>query len=143
MSSIDEILSKYKWNKRTNKIDFDFKIIEEQIGFPLPQDYKNYLIQYCENENLIGQEYVRLWSVENLLEWNLDFQIFEFLPKTIAIGDNGNGEFIGIEFTQDYKYEIILSTFTDLDPEYNIQIGKSFTDFIEKLNKGETWFNEK
>ncbi|WP_312075217.1 SMI1/KNR4 family protein [Chryseobacterium sp.] len=142
MNSIDEILSKYKWNKRTDKIDFDFKIIEEQIEFLLPLDYKNYAIQYCENENLIGQEYVRLWSIENLLEWNLDFQIFEFLPKTIAIGDNGNGEFIGIEFIEDYRYEIILSTYIDLDPEYNIQIGHSFTDFLERLDSGKSWYYE-
>lgn len=142
MSAIDEILSKYKWNKRTNKIDFDFKIIEDKIGFDLPQDYKDYSIEYDENEDFLGKEYVRLWSLENLIAWNIDYQIFENLPNTIAIGDNGCGEFIGIQFIANDNYEIILSTYIDLDPEYNIEVGNSFTDFIKKLSEGKTWFDE-
>ncbi|MCY0969516.1 SMI1/KNR4 family protein [Chryseobacterium wangxinyae] len=143
MSLINTILSKYNWIKRTEKLYFDFKTIEDTIGFELPQDYKDYSIEYAENEDFIGEEYVRLWSIENLIDWNIDYRIFENLPNTIAIGDNGNGEFIGIQFIGNVSYEIILSTFIDLDPEYNIEIGKSFTDFIERLSEGKDWFNEK
>ncbi|AZB31050.1 SMI1/KNR4 family protein [Chryseobacterium balustinum] len=143
MSLINTILSKYKWIKRAEMLDFNFKTIEDKIGFDLPQDYKDYSIEYDENEDFIGKEFVRLWSLENLIDWNTDYQILENLPNTIAIGDNGNGEFIGIHFIENSNYKIILSTYIDLDPEYNIEIGKSFTDFIEKLNKGKTWFNEK
>lgn len=143
MSLINTILSKYKWIKRSEMLAFNFKSIEDKIGFDLPQDYKDYSIEYDENEDFIGKEYVRLWSLENLIDWNTNYQIFENLPNTIAIGDNGNGEFIGIHFVENSNYEIILSTYIDLDPEYNIEIGKSFTDFIEKLSEGKTWFKEK
>ncbi|CAD7803769.1 hypothetical protein CHRY9390_01128 [Chryseobacterium aquaeductus] len=143
MSFINTILSKYKCIKRTEKLDFNFKAIEDKIGFELPQDYKDYSIEYDEHEGFIGEEFIRLWSPENLIDWNTDYQIFENLPKTIAIGDNGNGEFIGIQFIENGNYEIILSTYIDLDPEFNIEIGKSFTDFIERLSQGKTWFNEK
>ena len=142
MSLINKILSKYEWIKRTEMLDFNFNTIKDKIGFDLPQDYKDYATEYDENEDFIGKEYVRLWSLENLIDWNTDYQIFENLPNTIAIGDNGNGEFIGIHFVKNIYYEIILSTYIDLDPEYNIEIGKSFTDFIERLDAGKTWFDE-
>lgn len=144
MSLINKILPKYKWTKRNALLDdFNFKTIEDKIGFVLPKDYKDYAIEYDENENFIGKEYIMLWSLEKLIDWNIDYQIFENLPNTVAIGGNENGEFIGIQFIADDKYQIILSTYIDLDPEYNIEIGKSFTDFIERLDSGKTWFDEK
>ena len=61
---------------------------------------------------------------------------------TVGIGDNGVGEFIGIEKRADGETRVILKPFIDLNKKYHIEIGSSFTDFLERMDKGKKWFNE-
>lgn len=57
---------------------------------------------------------------------------------TLGIGDNGSGECIALEKCINAKTRVILSSFIDLDKQYHIEIGSSFTDFLD----GERWFSE-
>jgi len=140
MSSIDEILFEYDWKVRSENLNFNFRIIEEKIGFELPQDYRAYSIRYTENEGIIGNEFLRLWDLEDLIDFNIEYEITNNLYSTIAIGDNGSSEFIGVQFINENNYQIILSPFIDLNSEYNIIIGTSFSDFIKRLHEGKEWF---
>lgn len=141
MDTTDEILKKYDWPTRASD-KTDLLDIEREIGFELPDDYKGFLLRYRGHETQIGEEYVRLWDKDELLSLNQDYRIFENLPETIGIGGNGAGEFIGIEKLQDGRLRIVLTPFIDLDKQFNIEIGKSFTDFLLRLDKGEKWFKD-
>ena len=116
--------------------------IESEIGFQLPDDYKFYLRNYLGIEQFIGPEFVTLWDLNDLLNINKEYEIIENLPRTIGIGGNGNSEFIAIELTNDNKYRIVASPFIDLNKQYHIEVGCSFTDFFERLEKGKKWFDE-
>ena len=71
---------------------------------------------------------------------NNSYQITDNLVNTIGIGGNGSSEFITIEFTKNNEYRVVLSPFIDLDKNYHIEIGNSFTDFFERLENGKNWF---
>lgn len=117
-----------------------FEDIEKQIGFTLPNDYKFFLENYEGFEDFIGHEFVALWDMNEILMRNRESGIFKHLPLTIAIGNNPSSEFIGIEFVDNHKYRIVLSPFIDLDTQYHIEIGNSFTDFLFRLDNGKKWF---
>ncbi|SFI04877.1 SMI1/KNR4 family protein [Halpernia frigidisoli] len=141
MENIEKILGKYGWLKRKENININFQQIEDMTGFKLPLDYKMYAENFYGNENSIGNEYVRLWDCETeLLEANEDYEIFKNLKKTIAIGGNGGGEFIGIQNFRNNELRIILCPFMGMSEEYFIEIGKSFTDFLISLENGKNWF---
>lgn len=142
MSTIDEILTKYNWPTRATSNDIDLLDIEREIRFALPEDYKDFLSRYRGYEKQIQEEYIKLWDKESVLSLNQGYEIFENLPGTIGIGDNGAGEFIGIEKMDDGVFRIILTPFIDLDKQYHIEIGKSFTDFLLKLDQGAKWFKD-
>jgi len=142
MNATDEILKKYDWPIRTTSDMTDLLDIEREIGFELPDDYKDFLLRHGGHETQIGEEYVKLWDKDDLLLLNQDYKIFENLPGTIGIGDNGAGEFIGIEKLNDGELRVVLTPFIDLDTQYHIQIGQSFTDFLLKLDNGEKWFKD-
>ncbi|WP_269236829.1 SMI1/KNR4 family protein [Flavobacterium flavigenum] len=142
MSEIDKILKKYNWPTKESEDDLDFSEIENRIGFTLPEDYKEFLRKYSFYETHIGEESFKLWDFEKLLEWNEGYEIIESLKMTIGIGDNGGGEFIGIEKMVDGKIRTVLTPFIDLDKEYHIEIGISFTDFLKRMDNGEKWFKE-
>jgi hypothetical protein len=143
MTELDNILTKYNFPKRTTNALTRFEEIEQQIGFSLPPDYKYFLDNYSEYEEFVGPELVTLWDTDDLMQINKDTRIFDNLPLTIGIGNNPSSEFIAIEFLSNGNYRIVLSPFIDLDKQYHIDIGSSFTDFFVRLDKGVELFNNK
>ena len=140
MTEIDNILKKYNWPSKETVCDLDFNEIENHIGFELPDDYKEFLRKYSFFETQIGEESFKLWDFDKLSEWNIRYEIIDNLKMTIGIGDNGGGEFIGLEKLVDGKIRTVLTPFIDLDKEYHIEIGNSFTNFLERMDNGEKWF---
>jgi len=139
MERIEKILSKYEVVKRTVALKTTFYEVEKIIGFQLPDDYKAFAQNYLEFVDFIGVENVRLWDFDEIIEINTDYQIFKYLTKTVAIGGNGGGEFIAIERLDTDKLRIVLSPFI-IEREAHIEIGTSFTDFLERLQNGKEWF---
>ena len=141
MESIDEILLKNGWKKRSEKLNIDFEKIENKVGFKIPEDYKNFALNFCGNENFIGSEYVALWDAETeLLENNNEYEITENLENIFGIGGNGGGEFIAIQNLNNKNVKIILCPFIDMKENNFIEIGNSFSDFLIRLNNGKEWF---
>jgi hypothetical protein len=140
MEKFEQILVKYNSPKRTEKPLTAIDQIESVIKFKLPTDYKTYIQNYFGFEETIGKEYIRLWDFNELMELNKTYGICDNLPKTLGIGGNGASEFIAIELTEDDKYRIVLSPFIDIDKQYHIEIGTSFTDFLVRLDNGQEWF---
>jgi hypothetical protein len=142
MSKIDNILKKYNWPTKESVDDLDFTETENRIGFELPVDYKEFLRKYSFFETQIGDQSFKLWDFDNLLGWNNGYEIIDTIKLTIGIGDNGGGEFIGLEKLNDGNIRIILSPFIDLDKACHIEIGNSFTDFLTRMDNGEKWFKD-
>ena len=89
----------------------------------------------------MGPEYLRIWDIEELLDCNTGYGIFQTLPLAIGIGSNGSGEFIALEYVDNTCYRVVLSPSIDLDKQYHINIGSSFTNFFERLYNGKEWVN--
>ena len=140
MTELEGILTKYNFAKRTTRPTTTFEEIENKIGFILPDDYKFYLRNYQACEEFVGPELIALWDCDELLTRNTETAIFDNLPFTLGIGNNPSSEFIAIEFIDNKKYRIVLSPFIDLDKQYHIDIGNSFTDFFVRLDAGKEWF---
>jgi hypothetical protein len=114
--------------------------IESMVKFRLPADYRIYLQNYSGFEGFIGQEFVKLWDLDQLVENNREYGILSSLPKTLGIGGNGSSEFIAIEPVAENRCRIVLSPFIDLNRNHHIEIGTSFTDFLVRLDKGQEWY---
>ncbi|WP_343588168.1 SMI1/KNR4 family protein [Flavobacterium sp.] len=140
METLDEILQKYRFPKRKIESSVDIEDIQAHLKFDLPEDYIFYVENYLGIDQFIGAEFIKLWSLEEIIDANLEYHIFEKLPQTLAIGTNGSGEFIGIEFEDDNSLKIILSPSIDLNTKYHVEIGNSFTDFLLRLDNGVEWF---
>lgn len=140
MERFEEILSKYEIVKRTDKLKTMFEEVEKIIDFKLPDDYKSFASNYLAFDAFIGEQYLSLWNFDEIIEINIDYQIFKYLPKTLGIGGNGGGEYIAIEQLKNNKLRIVLSPFI-IDKDAHIEIGTSFTDFLERLENRKQWFD--
>jgi SMI1 / KNR4 family (SUKH-1) len=140
MERFEEIISKYEVVKRTDKLKTTFEEVEKIINFKLPEDYKVFATNYLEFEDFIGEQNVRLWNFDEIIEINTDYQIFKYLPRTLGIGGNGSGELIAIENFGDNNLRIVLTPKL-IEKEVHIEIGNSFTDFLQRLENGQEWFD--
>lgn len=138
-SQLEYLLEKYEFQKRNLKSEIKIESVESHFKEKFPDDYIFYLENYLEFEDFVNVEYVKLWSLENLIEINESYEIQKYIPNVIAIGSNGGGEFIGIEFMERQINRVILTP-TILDEESNIEIGNNFSDFLERLDQGKAWF---
>jgi hypothetical protein len=141
MKDLQEIITKYNFPKRDINSSVQIAEVESFSNLKLPEDYIFYLENYLGIDQFIGVEFIKLWSLEEIIEANKSYQIVEELIRTIGIGTNGSGEFIGIEMDQFDNIKIILSPFIDLNSKYNIEIGTSFTDFLIRLDNKIEWFS--
>jgi hypothetical protein len=142
MYPYEEVLLRHGIEKRTRAVQIPLETIEARIGFPLPEDYKHYLENYKGFEGLIGEEYVQLWDLDELIEDNEDYLILNNLPQTLGIGGDRGGEFIALEHLPGNTYRIMLSSLFDEQVPLHMEIGISFSDFLCRLEKGFTWFEK-
>ncbi|KQW98838.1 SMI1/KNR4 family protein [Flavobacterium sp. Root420] len=137
---LERIIAKYSFPKRDINSTVEIIDVELYSKLKLPKDYVFYLENYYGIDQFIGVEFINLWSLEEIIETNKNFNIVEGLSRTIGIGSNGSGEFIGIRLDENENIKIILSPFIDLNTKYHIEIGTSFTDFLVRLDNGIDWF---
>jgi hypothetical protein len=140
MEQFERILLKHNCLIKNKNPKLNLNEIEAIVKFSLPNDYKKFIENYLGFEEHIGHECLRLWDAKELIETNKGYQIFDYLPNTLGIGSNGSGEFIAIEWIDEDNLRVVLSPFIDLDKQYHIEIGTSFTEMLERLDNGREWF---
>lgn len=76
-----EIFRKYVFPKRDENSLVAIEDIQEHLKFDLPEDYVYYVENYLGIDQFIGVEFIKLWSLEEIIDANLEYHIFEKLPK--------------------------------------------------------------
>lgn len=137
---LEKIITKYDFPQRNESSSYNVSDIELYSNIKLPEDYIFYLEKCLGINQFIGVKYINLWPIEEIIDFNKCYGIVENLNNTIGIGSNGGGEFIGILIEDNGSVRIILSPFIDLDSNYNVEIGTSFTDFLVRLDNKIEWF---
>jgi hypothetical protein len=136
-----KVWEKYGSLKRKEIISDIFKVIQDKIDFKIPDDYQEYLINYTGFENHIGTEYVVIWDLVELMEFNTDYEVFELMQNGLGIGSNGSSEMIVLKKIDNNKFKILLIPYLDLDEEDTyIEIGDSFLDLFYRLESNKRWF---
>src|ERR1044072_7362040 len=65
---------------------------ESESGLRLPDDYARFLQQTNGGEGFLGNAYVILWRVEELIEMNKAYEVTEYAPGLFLFGSDGGGE---------------------------------------------------
>ena len=109
------------------------KAVAQSISYKLPDDYIELLLWSNGVEGFIGEEYWVLWSIEEINELNLAYQIGDYLPGLLAIGSDGGGECIALDYRfQNPEPALVRVPFGDLSPESIIQIGNTLGEGIQR-----------
>jgi hypothetical protein len=98
----------------------------------LPSEYLEALEVLGAGEGFVGQNYLRLYPLDELVAVNQAYQIETYLPGLVMFGSTGGGEAYGFLFKWD-DYQIIRVPFVPLDLEYAAEHPAGFAAFLIAL----------
>lgn len=68
----------------------DIKLVERSLGKSFPEDY----IKFLNQTNGFTSDEVHLYSMKDIIERNITFEVDKYCPDFINIGDDGAGSAI-------------------------------------------------
>jgi hypothetical protein len=101
-------------------------------GIRLPDEYKSFLLTSNGGEGFIGEAYVILWPIEELLQVNAGYEVETNAPGLFAFGSDGGGE--AFAFRQPCATaSVVMFPWVGVDAESTIAMASSFNQFLERL----------
>jgi hypothetical protein len=108
---------------------------EQQLGHPLPEDYKALLLESDGLEGFISEDgYVSLWSASELASLNDAYAVSDFVPGVTLVGTDGGDTGYGFRKDRD-QLEYVAVPLVGMEPSAITVIGKSFLELVENLTQ--------
>ncbi len=110
----------------------DFQL---KAGFALPGAYAEFLKSSNGGWGEIGEHYLQLWPVEELLARNEGYDVAECAPGLLLFGSDGGGEAFAFD-RQRPGQPVVMVPFIPLDRSDAIDIAPGFDEFLDRLYRG-------
>jgi len=94
----------------------------------LPLDIIDFYKKHNGGEGFFSDQYVVIWPIDKLVDYNDDYQVKEFAPGFFMFGSNGAGE--GYGFDLQANKAVVMLPFIGMNREYALPISKSFSDLL-------------
>ena len=104
----------------------------ESLGLALPRDYLDFLCQHNGGEGFIGDNYIIFWKVEELADFNREYEVEKYAPGIFLFGSDGGGEGYGFD-TQSAAMPIVRVPFIGMERRYATPVARDFPDLFAKL----------
>lgn len=128
----DRVLAKFNGNPPSDAAAI--RRFEVESGFRLPDGYARFLQQTNGGEGFVGNAYLILWRVEELLEMNKAYQVAEYAPGLFLFGSDGGGEAFAFDTRSDAK-PIVTIPFVGMELKLARPVASNFKAFLEELFK--------
>jgi len=110
--------------------------VELSLGVKLPSDYREFMRQTNGGEGSVGGDsFVMLWKLDELEEFNREYEVAEYCKGVLLFGSSGGGEAYGFDIRQT-PWRVVQVPFVGMDESLIKVVGESFADFIERLANG-------
>ncbi len=134
MAELDQILGAF--NRNPPATDAAITSFEKTTGKRLPRDYVEFLRISNGGEGFIGNAYIILWGVGELVSMNSGYEVEDYAAGLLIFGSDGGGEAFGFD-TRDPGWPTVQIPFVGMEWELAEPIATSFTGLLENLFRAE------
>ena len=131
MSFLDKISDKFRlaaFAAPSQAADIEKLLQTAKISVPL--DYIELIREKSELEFIIGtSDYVRIWGADGCLDLNAAYHVQEYLPNSLAIGDDGGGGAL-LYLLGEKGFGLYLCRFADLEVSAARFVAGSLAEFL-------------
>lgn len=128
---MNELLTDLKLAGPTSKQDVD--AAEMALGFTLPEDFKAFMSANGAGEGFIGNQYIILWNVSELAQFNSEYEFSVYAPSFVAFASNGGGEAFAFD-TRKNPPSIVEVPFIGMSHEDGKHVADNFTHLLQRLH---------
>jgi hypothetical protein len=130
-----DLFSNFTFNNDLS--ESNFSDIEIFFRFILPDDYKNFMKNHNGGEGFIGEQYLIIWKVSEILTYNHEYEVAKYAPGHLIFGSNGGGEAFAFNV---FDGKIKILPFIGMSLEDSEYIAETFHDFIIRLSESDEIF---
>ncbi|WML48521.1 SMI1/KNR4 family protein [Neobacillus sp. PS3-34] len=124
------MFKEFEFNTSTSKQEIEK--VEEVLNVNFPPDYIEFMLKTNGGEGTIGESYLKLWEIQELIESNEDYSVPEFAPGLLIIGSDGGGTAYGYDFRQE-RPKLVEVDFIGMDIENPNYSTDDFFEFMKYL----------
>jgi len=124
MENYESFFGEFNLEDPLENASFHVTRIEDRFNIKLPSDYVEFMEKCNGGEGFIGENYLILYPLNEIIEANEDYEVAKYLPNVLLIGSNGGGEAIAIDFNKLKKYIIVPFLFEEeaiLEQSYSLE----------------------
>lgn len=129
-NSYESLLKDFEFGKEATQESISS--VQDFAGKALPQDYVDFLISHNGGEGFLNDEYVIFWAVDELAQFNKDYEVTEYAPGFFLFGSNGGGEAFAYNLRK-LPPEIVMLPFIGMEPKHAKKLAATFKEFIRVL----------
>ena len=109
-----------------------FEVAEPPADFVqlLPDDYLTAIAEFGGREGFLGETYLRLYRLQELVALNLAYDVPTLLPEVIVFGSDGCGEAFAFLAGQAGVFQV---PFLPLATQHVKRLGANFAEFLRSL----------
>ncbi|WP_415272817.1 SMI1/KNR4 family protein [Bacillus siamensis] len=131
MTLLNKISSRFSVDaKEAAATEEEIKALTEFSPINVPSDYLDIVSEATEVEiNVAGGKYIRIWSPAGCIDMNESYEIQDYIPNSLAVGDDEGGNAL-IYFEGAEGFGLYIVGFGDLDPEEAVKVASSLNDLL-------------
>lgn len=131
MSIVKELNKNFRIDASCNASgENEIKKLIRFASIEIPNEYLELISEQTELEiNIRNQKYIRIWGADGCIEMNEAYFIQKYIPNSLAIGDDEDGN--AILYAEGKKgFGIYIVAFNDLDVEEMVFIADSLEEIL-------------
>lgn len=131
MKLIEELSNLYSIEGKEDPAnEEEIQLLKNYSSIEVPLDYLEIVRQATEVEiNVNNQKYIRIWKPTGCIEMNENYNIQEFIPNSLAIGDDEGGSTL-IYLNGTEGFGLYITGFGDLDADDAVKIAPCLRDLL-------------
>jgi hypothetical protein len=131
MTLLDKISSRFSIDAQEAPAnEEEIKSLVEFSPINVPFDYLDIVSEATEVEIYVaGEKYIRIWSPTGCVEMNESYEIQDYIPDSLAVGDDEGGNAL-IYFEGKDGFGLYIVGFGDLDAEEAVKVAPSLNDLL-------------
>jgi hypothetical protein len=129
--NVTEILADFTGNDPVDERSLSEN--EFKSGHALPSDFKDLLRTSNGGEGYLGNQYLMLWSIEEIIDYNAQYDVEKYAPGLLIFGSSGGGEAYAFDYRSGKFDGVVKIPFVGMDLKYTRALASTFTDFLRGL----------
>ncbi|PJL06555.1 SMI1/KNR4 family protein [Stenotrophomonas maltophilia] len=106
--------------------------LSTRVGLTLPESYIEFFKAHDGGEGFIGDDYIIFWRVEEVVDFNREYEVETYAPGIFLFASNGGGEGYGFD-TLDVEMPVVRVPFVGMDRQYAISVARDIPDLFARL----------